>query len=251
MKNNMPEGRLQDAFIICETEEEIGQRCAEIIVAAVRRKPSLLLCAATGSSPALAYRLLAEKKRAEPTLFDGLRVLKLDEWQGLPMSDAGTCESYLRKYLIEPLGISEDRYFSFSSQANDSQLECAKIESVLREQGPIDLAVLGLGTNGHLAMNEPAEELTPGPHLAELSKASQQHSMIQHVAVPLRYGITLGISDLMRSDKIILIIQGGQKKAVVSQLLTGRVSTTLPASLLGLRTGVTYLCHKELILFAE
>lgn len=237
----------RDALTVCETEAELGRRCAEIIVEEVRRKSALLLCAATGASPTLAYRLLAEKKKEEPSLFRELRVLKLDEWQGLPMDDAGTCETYLRKYLIEPLEISADRYLTFASDAADPPRECAKIAETLREQGPIDLSVLGVGANGHLAMNEPTEELTPGPHLAELSEASRQHPMIQHVAVPPRHGITLGVSDLMRSRKIVVIIQGEAKREVVRRLLSGGISTALPVSLLRLRDGVTYLCHQSLL----
>ncbi|HVG39371.1 MAG TPA: 6-phosphogluconolactonase [Pyrinomonadaceae bacterium] len=237
----------KDALIACETEAEIGRRCAEIIVEEVRRKPSLLLCAATGASPTLAYRLLAEKKKEEPSLFRELRVLKLDEWQGLPMDDAGTSETYLRKYLIGPLEISADRYFSFASDAADPQRECAKIADVLRAQGPIDLSVLGVGANGHLAMNEPAVELTPGPHLAELSEATRQHPMIQHIAIPPRHGITLGVSDLMRSQKIVVIIQGEAKREVVRRLLSGGISTTLPVSLLRLRENVTCICHRSLL----
>lgn len=234
-------------FVVCDTEEEIGRRCAEVIIAELRRKPSLLLCAATGSSPTHAYRLLAEKKKQEPALFDELRIVKLDEWQGLKMSDQGTCESYLRNQLLGPLGVTEDRYFAFRSDPEDPPKECRRIERVLGEQGPIDLCVLGLGVNGHLALNEPAEELTAEPHMAELSESSLQHPMIQHVAAPIRYGLTLGMSDIMRSGKILLLIQGAQKRAVVRRLLAGGISTNLPASLLRLRAGVTYLCHKDIL----
>ncbi len=234
-------------FIICDTEEDIGRMCADIITAEIRKKPSLLLCAATGASPTIAYRLLGEQKKQEPALFDELRILKLDEWQGLRMSDDATSESYLQKHLIEPLGISEDRYFTFESNPEDPQKECMRIERVVKEQGPIDLCLLGIGANGHLALNEPAEELTPGPHLAELSESSLQHPMIKPFAATIRYGLTLGISDIMRSEKVLLLIQGAQKREIVRRLLAGKVSIHLPASLLGLRQGVTYLCHKDVL----
>src|SRR5690349_18677566 len=107
---------------------------AEMIVEELRRKPDLLLCAASGSTPVRCYALLAEARRRDAQTFDRLRILKLDEWGGLPMDDPATCEAYLRRHLIEPLGIGEDRYVTFDSNAPDPRQECERVRDLLAKQ---------------------------------------------------------------------------------------------------------------------
>lgn len=205
------------------------------------------MCAATGSSPTRSYDLLAERKRKEPEMFKHLRILKLDEWMGLEMSDQGSCETYLRRHLIEPLDISEDRYFSFRSDAKDPQAECRRMRIILAQQGRIDLSILGIGTNGHLAMNEPDDELMPGPHVAKLSESSLHHPMIRHSKVPVRYGLTFGMADLIHSRRILLLLSGSHKRAAMRRLMTEKITTHFPASLLQLHSNVSYLCDKDAV----
>src|SRR5687767_12343628 len=139
--------------------DTMSRRAAEFIVAEIRARPDLLLCTATGSSPTRTYELLAEHHLREPALFGRLRVIKLDEWGGLPPDDPGTCEAYLRRHLIEPLQISPDRYHTFRGDAPDPEAECRAVQRTLRDHGPVDLCILGLGINGHVGFNEPADAL--------------------------------------------------------------------------------------------
>jgi galactosamine-6-phosphate isomerase len=223
----------------------MSRRAADFIVEQIRSKPDLLMCVATGSSPKRAYELLAEKRRDDPQLFDRLRVLKLDEWGGLPPDHPGTCETYVRRLLIEPLGVSSERYLTFRGDAADPEAECERVREMLLRHGPIDLCVLGLGLNGHLGMNEPADELTLGPHVAPLSAETAQHSMIRNANPPVRFGLTLGMGDLLRSRRILLLVNGGAKREACRRLMSGRVTTQFPASFLWLHGGVTCLCDRE------
>src|SRR5688500_17375062 len=100
-------------YIIADDYEDLSRRAANAILVEVRRKPNLLLCAATGATPTHTYALLAEKARTEQHLFAQTRVVKLDEWGGLPSDHPGTCESYLRRHLLEPLRIDRKRYIRF------------------------------------------------------------------------------------------------------------------------------------------
>jgi len=225
--------------------EAMSRRAADFIVEQIRSKPDLLMCVATGSSPKRAYELLAGKRRDEPQLFERLRVLKLDEWGGLPPNHPGTCEMYVRRLLIEPLGISAERYLTFRGDAADPVAERGRVCEMLRQHGPIDLCVLGLGLNGHLGMNEPADELTPGPHVAPLSAETARHSMIRNANPPVRFGLTLGMGDLLRSRLILLLVNGAAKRDALRRLMSGRVTTQFPASLLWLHGGVTCLCDRE------
>ncbi|MCX7827302.1 MAG: galactosamine-6-phosphate isomerase [Verrucomicrobiae bacterium] len=232
--------------IIVETDyEAMSRRAADCIVEQIRSKPDLLMCVATGSSPRRAYERLAEKRQEQPQLFDRLRVLKLDEWGGLPPEHPGACETYVRRLLIEPLGVSAARYLTFRGDAAEMTAECERVREMMRQHGPIDLAVLGLGLNGHLGMNEPADELIAGPHVAPLSAETARHAMIRDANPPVRFGLTLGMGDLMQSRRIVLLVNGAAKREALRRLMSGRVTTQFPASLLWLHGGVTCFCDRE------
>ena len=149
-------------------------QAAASIVQDARRRPDLLLCASAGSSPTRTYHLLGRAAESEPGLFERLRILKVDEWGGLPMVHPSTCETDLRKNLLGRLKVTEDRYHGFVSDAADPRASAAEWRSGFEQNGPVDICVLGLGTNGHVAMNEPAERfvLARGPPGAKFASAS-------------------------------------------------------------------------------
>jgi len=232
--------------VLCDDHERLSRLAANMVADALRGKPDLLLCAATGATPTRTYDLLAHRRHDEPELFERLRVIKLDEWVGLAMDDPATCEVHLRRHLVEPLGIAAERYIGFRGDAIAPEAECAHIARVLEEQGPIDLCVLGLGVNGHLGLNEPAPELQAGPHVAPLSRASQDHPMIRRARTPtVRHGLTLGMGDVLRSRQVLLLVSGAGKREPMRRLREARVSTAFPASLLWLHGDATCLCDRE------
>lgn len=108
----------------------------------------------------------------------------------------------------------------------------------MESQGPIDLSILGLGTNGHLGLNEPGPSLEPYCHKARLSKETLEHQMIASMKQKPEYGLTLGMMELLSSKKIILLITGQNKGEVIKRLLTKELSSDLPASLLWLHKDV-------------
>ena len=221
--------------------EEMSRAAAALLLAEIRQKPDLLLCPATGNSPLLAYQQLAAGYNAHPGAFNRLRLLKLDEWGGIPIDHPDSCESFLKDQLIGPLKVSPDRYFGFDSRPAEPEKECERMQGVLQQQGPIDVCVLGLGPNGHIAMNEPATVLHPNFHIADLSVESLQHSMVLNMDPKPTYGITVGMADIMLSRRILLLITGSQKKWAAETLLKKPISTQLPASLLWLHPQVECL----------
>lgn len=223
--------------------ESLSRAAAERAIARLRRKPDLLLCAASGATPHRTYELLAEQGGAEPALFEQMRLLKLDEWGGLPMHDPATCESHLQSTLVEPLGL-RDRYTAFDSAAVQ-QPDCDRIATWLRAHGPIDLCILGLGLNGHLGFNEPAEFLRPHAHVATLSATSLTHAMLNQSNRRPSYGLTLGMADLLQAREILVLVAGSAKRAALSQLMLAEITPQFPASLLWLHPQTTVLCDAE------
>lgn len=218
---------------IAEFEEidQMGQKAFSIVMDEIEHNPQLLLCAATGSSPLPLYRNLDEEAKKRAAAFDQLRVVPLDEWVGLPSSD-GSCHAFLQKHILRPLNITQERYFRFNAAAEDLKEECMRIQALVKEQGPIDLCVLGLGKNGHLGFNEPADELQPHCHIADLAVQSQQHSMILDSSIKPIQGITLGIQDILSSKRILLLVSGSGKEEAKKKLLSGEITSQCPASLL-------------------
>ena len=232
-------------YFVFDTYEDLRLRAAGIFMAQLEVNKGLLAGAATGSTPTGLYTRLAEIARETPSLFSALRVMKLDEWYGLPMDDPGTCETYLRTRLLEPLNIGDDRYFSFNSNAGDPEAECRAVRTMLELNGPIDLCILGLGMNGHIAFNEPSASLTAHPHLATLARSSQIHPMIADSGQKPEFGLTLGMADIFQSRMILLLISGTAKRDIVQNLLSQRITTALPASLLWLHPNAICLIDRD------
>jgi galactosamine-6-phosphate isomerase len=221
--------------------EMLSRRAADWLFERLRDKPDALVCLAAGSTPKRAYELLAEHGNRELGLFARSRWIKLDEWGGLPMDDPATCEQQLRELLVTPLSLS-DRYTAFNSNPVEPAAECRRISSWLKDNGPIDCCVLGLGINGHLGFNEPAEALQVHAHVAQLSDSSLSHSMLH--ASPRRptFGLTLGMADLLTSRSILLLVSGKSKRGPLQRLMTESITTSFPASLLHAHREVTVLC---------
>jgi galactosamine-6-phosphate isomerase len=231
----------------CSDYRDMSSIAASLVMDQITKKPDLLLCTATGSSPEGLYRKLAAIAGRERQLFEQLRIIKLDEWGGVRENHPVSCEYFLRKKLLEPLGIPPERYISFASDPENPEEECKRISSRLQEEGPIDICILGLGRNGHLALNEPAAGLEPFCHVAALTEESLQHPMIAALEKKPGYGFTLGMKEILHSRKIIMLVSGKGKKQVADKFLDGIISTFLPASFLWLHPHVECLVDQEIM----
>ncbi|MEM7384176.1 MAG: 6-phosphogluconolactonase [Verrucomicrobiota bacterium] len=228
-EDNLPTGWDWREVACVEAGSELA---ASILHTAWEEKPSLLLGAATGNSPTGAYGGFVQAIGEGARNPDVLRVIKLDEWGGLPMEDPATCEIYLQNHLIGPLKLTDDRFASFRSDAESPENECRRIDKWLEREGPIDLCVLGLGLNGHLGFNEPAEALTGDSHVAALAGTSLEHSMLELTERRPSYGLTLGMGAILASKTILLLIFGQAKALPVQRMLSGGIRPGFPASFL-------------------
>jgi galactosamine-6-phosphate isomerase len=222
-----------------KTINELTEYGSESILQAVREKPDLLLCTASGNSTTEIYTTIGRKKGTVDR--QKLRIIKLDEWGGIELENPETCETYLRKYVIKPLEIRDENYISFDSNPVDSLEEVNRIQAYLDQNGPIDYCVLGLGLNGHIAFNEPSSFLQADCHITALSEASKNHPMFVNMDGKPSYGLTLGMANILQSRKILLVILGKNKQPVIDKFLTKEITTSLPASFLWLHSNVDCL----------
>ena len=217
---------------------------AELLRSVWRMSPGMLLCAATGNSPTRTYQLFAESVLSEGVRPTNLRILKLDEWGGLPPDDPSTCEVYLQERLVQPLGISQDRFIGFRSDARSPNEECTRVSAWLEMNGPIDVCVLGVGVNGHLGFNEPGDGLTADCNVAKLTTDSLAHSMLSATSRRPSHGLTVGMRGILASRTILLLVFGEAKAEQLKRLATGGLSTAFPASFLTLHQQVVCVCDE-------
>ena len=161
-------------FTIVPDREALDREAAALIWEAAGAKPDLLICLASGETPTGTYGLLA----AAPERLASARFIQLDEWAGLAADDSASCAAYLERTIRSPVAVPPERWIGFRGDAPDAAAECQRVAAALAVAGPIDLCILGLGRNGHLGLNEPAESFDPSCHIATLAEQSRGHSML-------------------------------------------------------------------------
>lgn len=222
----------------CPGYREMSLMASESLLSDIKGKPNLLICTATGNSPIGLYKNLSDAYSRSPQIFRDVRIIKLDEWGGIPASEPDSCETFIQQKILRPLKVSNDRYISFKSDPPEPEGECIRIHNEILDKGPIDVCILGLGKNGHIGFNEPASALHPYPHVAELSQESLQHNMTRSMDRRPTYGLTLGMANILQSKKIVLLLTGDGKKDIIEALMTKKVTSGLPASFLWLHPQV-------------
>jgi galactosamine-6-phosphate isomerase len=189
------------------------------------------------------YAEMALKKES----YKKMRVIKMDEWGIIPLSHPDSCEMYLKKHLLGPLEIQDDRYTTFDTAAELVGSECQRISQFITENGPLDICILGLGKNGHIAFNEPSEVLNPDFHKAILADSTIAHDPALSQGAEPAYGLCVGMEGIMQSKKIIFLITGKGKQEAVKRIMERKIGTDCPASFLWMHPNVECLIDSSAI----
>lgn len=224
-----------------ENYDSLSQYAAKLVMDEALLKRNLLFCAATGNSPTGMYAEMAKNK----SLFDRMRVVKMDEWGIIPLSHPDSCESYIKKHVLEPLEIPAERYVGFDTAPESVAAECTRMQNYISEQGPFDICILGLGKNAHIAFNEPADFLQPDFHKATLAPSTIQHDPALSQGLEPAYGLCVGMKDILQTKKVIFLITGKGKQEAIRQILDRKISTHCPASFLWMHPNVECLIDKN------
>lgn len=220
-------------IIISNTHEESSQKAANAIQAFMANKPYPLICVASGDSPAGIYRNFVTSGSKKELDLNHWSFLGLDEWVGLNGNDEGSCRYHLNAQLFSPLKIANSQICFFDGASKNLEEQCQITESTIQKHGGIELAILGLGMNGHIGMNEPNTSALTRSHIIELDLITAQVGQ-KYFQSPqtLSQGITLGIASLLEAKTIILIVNGEKKAAIVKQVVEGEITEKTPASIL-------------------
>jgi glucosamine-6-phosphate isomerase len=214
------------------THAETSAAAARRIADLVARKPDATLCLASGETPIETFRQLVMLSRAGATDLSRCTFVGLDEWVGFGPADDGSCAFYLYRDLFHPLAIRPEQIHYFDAKAADLQAECARIDAVLAERGGLDFMLVGIGMNGHIALNEPGTPFTLRCHVADLAETTKQVGQKYfQTETALSQGITLGLQHFTDAHEVMLMASGPRKAAILRQALTGPVTTDCPASI--------------------
>ena len=224
--------------------ESMSEAAATQMLATLTKKPDALFCLATGNSPLQAYRLFSRNLLESDIDVGQLRLIQLDEWGALPQTHPSSCAHYIRKEIVSPLRLAQEQLFLFDGTA-DPQQQCRQADVYLDNHGPLDLCILGLGANGHLGFNEPAERFSTRTHIASLEPATREHQMVKSLLQAPDFGISLGIEDILTSRHILLLVAGRSKLPVLEHLRSGQIDPQIPASALWRHPNVSVLIGLE------
>ncbi len=207
----------------------LSAAAAKHLLTLARKKETPLVCVASGDSPAGLYRENIAQKNANEIA--SWNFVGLDEWQGMNASDEGSCQWHLHQQLFQPLKVDAGKICFFDGRAASLEAECLRVDQFITDHGGIDIAVIGLGSNGHIGMNEPERDPTLTAHIAELDpstiKTAQKYFSAQ---TTITGGLTLGIASILSAKHNFLIVSGAHKAAIIKKLMESEPTPALPVT---------------------
>ena len=233
-------------LILCDTYEEISKAGADIIADVMKKKPDCVLGLATGSTPVGMYKKLIEMNRAGEISFARVTSYNLDEYYPIAPTHDQSYRYFMNVNLFDHVDVDKAKTFVPNGQTTDPVKEGAEYDRAIDAAGGIDVQVLGIGQNGHIGFNEPAEELVMGTHITPLTDNTIEANarfFASKADVPTE-AFTMGMGSIMKARKIILLANGANKHDAIATLLSDKITTACPASLLKLHPDVTVICDK-------
>jgi glucosamine-6-phosphate deaminase len=228
-----------------DDEVALAEGAAGWVAARLAAKPEAAVALATGRTPRGLYRRLVQRRAAGALGGERARFFNLDEFVGLPAEDPRSYSAYLWKHVLGPLEVPAARVHLLRGDAADLAAECRAYDEAIAAVGGLDIAILGLGTNGHIAFNEPGDDWAAATHvvtLAASTRRAQHHLFASEAEIPSR-GLTMGIAAIRAARSVILLAMGEGKVTALAALRAGRPDPAWPATAL--------LGHPDLTIFAD
>ena len=233
-------------FIVCKNAEEIAARAAAMIAAEVKENPRAVLGLATGSTPEATYKCLIDLQKQEGFSLSGVTTFNLDEYYPIRDENPQSYHYYMNRRLFDHTDIPRAQIHLLDGTAEDADAACAAYESSIEKCGGIDLQLLGIGENGHIGFNEPGDFLHAETHKTALTDgtiAANARFFERNEDVP-RHALTVGMSVILGAKRILLLAIGPKKRAAVTALRDGRITTAVPATMLKMHPHVTVICDE-------
>jgi glucosamine-6-phosphate deaminase len=231
--------------MVADDYDDLSHSAAALVIDTVRARPESVLVLPTGATPLGMFRELSAAAAAGTADFAHARFVTLDDYAGIEAADRRRLLLWLRRELLDPIGVGDDRIVAFDPSAEPLD-EAARVEAAISAWGGIDLAVLGLGPNGHLAFNEPGSAFDSRARRITLTPESIRSNAAYWGAeadVPPE-GFTLGLGTLRDARRLVLIASGARKRDILARTLRGPVGEDVPATLLRLHPDATVVADR-------
>ncbi|MBN4083464.1 glucosamine-6-phosphate deaminase [Mycoplasma sp. CSL10137] len=232
--------------IIKNNATEVAFEAAKIIKEQINNKPNTNLCFATGNSPIATYKNLIEYYKNGELDFSKLTSFNLDEYVGIPRESKCSYYYFMHDVLFNHINISKEN-INLPLGNGDIELNAKQYEELIKEKGGIDFTILGIGTNGHIAFNEPGSKITDRTREVNLTQStieSNQKYFDKKEDVP-QTAISMGIGTILESKKIILLADGEHKADAIFKMIQGPITEDVPASFLQSHNDVTVIIDKN------
>jgi len=231
--------------IVYNTYSELSSAAADIFVQQLSRKPDSVFGLATGSTPLGLYAELVKRYNRGEADFSRARSFNLDEYYPMSKTHPQSYNSFMHENLFSKVNFASVRLLS--GETADPSGECAAYDAEIEACGGIDLQILGIGQNGHIGFNEPAQYYSMPTYLVELTQSTIEANsrFFAEGEVQPSSALTMGFGPIFNARSILLLISGANKAHIAAKLFDGRIHTDVPASLLLLHPNVTVLMDKD------
>lgn len=225
--------------------EDLSRKAANIISSKVILKPDCVLGLATGSTPIGTYKNLIQSYENGDLDFSDVTSVNLDEYKGLGPDHDQSYRYFMNHNLFDHINIDKARTFVPDGLEADSDKACQAYNDIIAGCGGIDLQLLGLGHNGHIGFNEPADEFEKETHCVDLTESTieaNKRFFASEADVP-RQAYTMGIKTIMQAQKVLVVVSGSDKADILAKVVNGPVTPAVPASILQM--------HNDVIIVAD
>ena len=223
-------------IVICKTKEEASKLAAAMITEQVKKNPKTVLGLATGSTPVLMYNEMAKAVKAKKVSYNQVKRWNLDEYYGLPGTHDQSYRYFMNENLFKKIDIKLSNTHVLNGLAKDPEKECASYENAIKKAGGIDIQVLGIGSDGHIAFNEPGTSLKSRTSIVYLTPSTVKDNARLFFkgdmnAVP-KSALSMGVGTICEAKKIIMLAFGENKQDALKGCVEGPVSQFCTASAL-------------------
>ena len=233
-------------ILVYDNDEQIGIAAGNYICGQVLAKPDSVLGLATGSTPLKAYAQMIKLYESGAVDFSRVKSFNLDEYCNLDVNDKNSYHSFMAENLINHININRDYTNFLDGNADNLDAECMAYEEKIDSMGGIDIQLLGIGSNGHIAFNEPSDSFEKYSHVVKLKESTIKDNsrFFKSIDEVPTHAVTMGIGSIMKAKRILLIATGENKADAVKQLVNGNVTPMCPASVLQFHKDVTIMLDK-------
>ena len=234
--------------VICKTKEEASKLAAAMITAAVQKNPKTVLGLATGSTPVLMYTEMAKAVKAKKVSYKAVKSWNLDEYVGLAGTHDQSYRYFMNKNLFEKIDIKLANTHVLNGLAKDLDKECKAYEAQIKKAGGIDIQVLGIGSDGHIAFNEPGTSLKSRTSCVYLTPSTIKDNARlffkgKEKEVPTR-ALSMGVGTICEAKKIILLAFGENKQNAIKGCVEGPMTQFCTASALQAHNDCWIFCDE-------